>query len=300
MHETGQGFWQEGEQAGTLRAEGENRPSRPSNVVAQPLRSGRQYSDMGDGQANVVVAIVDTLQQQGYNKVSSQEGDTDASTQEIDAGALLRVLRQAIGEEAFTEWGLGILDPLQQAQILRAPVHGASLRRAGDDGQSELGDGALSRSETDTPWPLREMWRAECQRRASQGWQPSEQFTGELGAYLSELSQLGAQQAQALRDLWRASEGLGLLRETLSTLQEVWRPAENKAQPTHAGSGVRRLTPTECCRLQGFPDDWNAYGIMPDGELVPQSDSARYRQLGNAVAVPVARWIGTRIMEVLS
>ncbi len=106
----------------------------------------------------------------------------------------------------------------------------------------------------------------------------------------------GAQQAQALRDLWRASEGLGLLRETLSTLQEVWRPAENKAQPTHAGSGVRRLTPTECCRLQGFPDDWNAYGIMPDGELVPQSDSARYRQLGNAVAVPVARWIGERIV----
>ena len=34
MHETGQGFWQEGDIAGTIRAEGENRPSRPSNVVA--------------------------------------------------------------------------------------------------------------------------------------------------------------------------------------------------------------------------------------------------------------------------
>jgi site-specific DNA-cytosine methylase len=56
------------------------------------------------------------------------------------------------------------------------------------------------------------------------------------------------------------------------------------------GSGVRRLTPTECERLQGFPDGWTA----------GQSDSARYRQLGNAVAVPVARRIGTRIMEVLS
>ncbi len=52
-------------------------------------------------------------------------------------------------------------------------------------------------------------------------------------------------------------------------------------------SGVRRLTPTECERLQGFPDGWT------DG----QSDSARYRQLGNAVAVPVARWIGERIMR---
>ena len=52
--------------------------------------------------------------------------------------------------------------------------------------------------------------------------------------------------------------------------------------------GVRRLTPIECERLQGFPDNWTA----------GQSDSKRYRQLGNAVAVPVAEWLGRRIMEV--
>ncbi len=51
-------------------------------------------------------------------------------------------------------------------------------------------------------------------------------------------------------------------------------------------SGVRRLTPTECERLQGFPDGWT------DG----QPDSPRYRQLGNAVAVPVIEWIGKRIL----
>lgn len=50
--------------------------------------------------------------------------------------------------------------------------------------------------------------------------------------------------------------------------------------------GVRRLTPTECERLQGFPDGWT------DG----QSDAQRYKQLGNAVAVPVAEWIGRRII----
>ena len=53
--------------------------------------------------------------------------------------------------------------------------------------------------------------------------------------------------------------------------------------------GVRRLTPRECERLQGFPDDWT----LVDG----MSDSARYRMLGNAVAVPVAEWIGRRIVE---
>jgi site-specific DNA-cytosine methylase len=51
--------------------------------------------------------------------------------------------------------------------------------------------------------------------------------------------------------------------------------------------GVRRLTPTECERLQGFPDEWTE-GL---------SDTARYRVLGNAVCVAVAEWIGHRILE---
>ena len=54
--------------------------------------------------------------------------------------------------------------------------------------------------------------------------------------------------------------------------------------------GVRRLTPVECERLQAFPDGWT------EGE----SDSARYRMLGNAVCVNVAAWIGRRVMEAAS
>jgi DNA (cytosine-5)-methyltransferase 1 len=46
-----------------------------------------------------------------------------------------------------------------------------------------------------------------------------------------------------------------------------------------------RLTPTECERLQGFPDGWT------DG----QADSHRYKQMGNAVAVPVVEWIINRL-----
>lgn len=60
------------------------------------------------------------------------------------------------------------------------------------------------------------------------------------------------------------------------------------ASHSYQGVGVRRLTPTECERLQGFTDGWT------DG----QSDSARYKQLGNAVAVPVVEWLGRRLMEV--
>jgi len=57
------------------------------------------------------------------------------------------------------------------------------------------------------------------------------------------------------------------------------------------GYGVRRLTPRECERLQGYPDDWTRYGH--DGREM--SDSARYRMLGNSIAVPCVEWIMRRI-----
>ena len=57
-------------------------------------------------------------------------------------------------------------------------------------------------------------------------------------------------------------------------------------QSTGVVSGtVRRLTPIECERLQGFPDNWT--------DCV--SDSQRYKQMGNAVTVNVVEWIGKRL-----
>jgi len=63
---------------------------------------------------------------------------------------------------------------------------------------------------------------------------------------------------------------------------------ENKeAGLTGTGYTVRRLTPTECERLQGFPDGWTEYGH--DGQ--PVSDTARYKALGNSVAIPCVIFI---------
>lgn len=58
---------------------------------------------------------------------------------------------------------------------------------------------------------------------------------------------------------------------------------------------VRRLTPVECERLQGFPDGWT--DIRPNGKDTP--DSPRYKALGNSMAVPVMRWIGMRIAQAI-
>ena len=83
-----------------------------------------------------------------------------------------------------------------------------------------------------------------------------------------------------------------------------------------AGFAVRRLTPRECERLQGFPDDWTlvpnycrklqpediaemaAYLRIPLEQaeaLGATPDGPRYKAIGNSMAVPVMRWIGRRI-----
>jgi DNA (cytosine-5)-methyltransferase 1 len=63
-----------------------------------------------------------------------------------------------------------------------------------------------------------------------------------------------------------------------------------KLEPVMQAMQVRRLTPKECERLQGFPDD---YTLIPGA-----ADGPRYKALGNSMAVPVMRWIGERIQMV--
>lgn len=65
------------------------------------------------------------------------------------------------------------------------------------------------------------------------------------------------------------------------------------------GNVVRRLTPVECERLQGFPDNWTRIPYRGKAEE-DCPDSPRYKAIGNSWAVPVARWIGERIQKELS
>ena len=69
--------------------------------------------------------------------------------------------------------------------------------------------------------------------------------------------------------------------------------AAHQTPAVHAAA-VRRLTPRECERLQGFPDDWT--DVPHRGR--PAADGPRYKALGNSMAVPVLRWIGKRIVAV--
>ena len=82
-----------------------------------------------------------------------------------------------------------------------------------------------------------------------------------------------------------ASQGPSASTEISPTLDK------SKIVGLHTNHGVRRLTPTECERLQGFPDGYTA--ILYRGR--PAADGPRYKALGNSMAVNVMRWIGLRI-----
>jgi site-specific DNA-cytosine methylase len=89
----------------------------------------------------------------------------------------------------------------------------------------------------------------------------------------------------------------GIWEGTVPTLRAEAKRGDNEphiqihnAEPTMA---VRRLTPLECERLMGWPDDHTRY--KADG--TEQADSHRYKQAGNGVASPVAQWIGKHLIK---
>lgn len=92
-----------------------------------------------------------------------------------------------------------------------------------------------------------------------------------------------------------ARNGRGAPSEVSPTLEHGGGGSRIDRRPTLLQrSTVRRLTPRECERLQGFSDDWTRY--KPDGTEI--SDSARYRMIGNSIAIPVVEWITKRIAAV--
>ena len=64
---------------------------------------------------------------------------------------------------------------------------------------------------------------------------------------------------------------------------------------------VRRLTPLECERLQGYPDGWTDIGEWTDskGKRHKDADSPRYKALGNSIALPFWEWLAERMINIL-
>ena len=94
--------------------------------------------------------------------------------------------------------------------------------------------------------------------------------------------------AQNTRNEVRYQNGDGQIVGALSA-----QPGMKQTTYISTSTAVRRLTPIECERLQGFPDNYT--NIPWRGKTAP--DSRRYKAIGNSMAVPVMQWIGKRILE---
>jgi len=92
-----------------------------------------------------------------------------------------------------------------------------------------------------------------------------------------------------------AMQGFGDYKESESALALKSRDFKDATDLVGYGCAVRRLIPTECERLQGFPDGWTAYGH--DGK--PISDTQRYKALGNSVAIPCVDFIMGNIAKIM-
>ena len=112
--------------------------------------------------------------------------------------------------------------------------------------------------------------------------QGGQRTTDIAGAYVTETFPIDDG-----RDLEKHQNGTGIgaAGDPAYTIDRQQRPAV--AQPETMS--VRRLTPTECERLMGWPDEWTA----PEGVKAP--DSKRYAACGDGIVAPVAFWIADRI-----
>jgi DNA (cytosine-5)-methyltransferase 1 len=263
-----------------------DRPNDFAPMVFQSKASASQSMNPAD-----VAPSLDVGKSEGMAVIQNIGGE-NGTAHEGNTIALLRLLREEVGEETFSKWSLGILIQLYPSEILRQKMHGFDVRYPTEP-KHGLVNYALSRKKIGSGWPMRGMWEAGCDGCAPRGWEPSEQCALELGAYLSELPYSPSSAERFMQDLWDSAEGVGVLRQTLSTFQKIWRSicAQDTEKNSNAGYKVRRLVPEETEALQGFP---HGYTLVPHrGKF--SADGNRYKAIGNSIATLCLSWIGERI-----
>lgn len=288
--ETGVGYWKNGVQ--TLRAEGENRPSRPSNVVVcmatqqggAELRTDDRSPTLtaaagmsGNNQLVVCAGFKLGNSEQarsiGYAEeqaptLCAECGGNKPAVVALDMTNACDVIRECgeVVPSLQARMGTGGNQvPLTYQEVTGTLSPGA---HAGSyNGQDAYNDMLVVSSEISPTLRAR----------------ASDPCREDMAAYIASV------------DCRNFCEG----GETNGTLQAKSNGgvSYNLQNTVRTGMIVRRLTPMECERLQGFPDQWTDIGEWRDskGKLRKPSDSPRYKALGNSIALPFWDFLAKRI-----
>ena len=219
-----------------------------------------------------------------------KKGGIDVSEKERNTVKILRNLRKEVGEETFAEWRFRVLDSLQSSEVLRQKLYGEIIQRAEDNGRSKLVHSPQMGARDKESGNVRDMWIDEERRNTSQGRELEEQFARELAGVMSELSCQNTPTEKILQDLRETTKGSRLLQQALHQIQEIWRPSIQEKRYR-----IRKLTPRETFRLQGFPD--SEFDKLVAAGI---SNSQLYKMAGNAVTVNVIDAIGRRLLPFLN
>lgn len=233
FYESGPGWISEG--VGCLRAEGENRPSRPTHTILEP-----------------VAKCVTT----GTGRRFDPESET-----------LISVLTDQGGSQIGVSYGV--------APTLRAQEHGHQplIMAFSPGSQHEIAHAIRAQvSKADKP--------------DSTTYIVHPQVTGTLCASAAGMSRPAGMGAVDCRNLCETKNRSGTLQCKQSGGYSL-----NYQNPVRVGYAVRRLTPLEAERLQGLPDGWT--------NIPGASDTARYRAIGNSLAIPCVEWLFSRLISAI-
>ena len=270
--ETGKGYWQKGVQ--TLRAEGENRPSRPSNCVVMGVDV---YNQTTTGNVSKSIVYENHSQDSRYKPlgevcqtVSATYGMGGNNQPLVVDDVLPFDTTQVTSDKNWSNPHFG--DPCHP---LAAGMHPPAVAMCIGNGQADIA---------------------------------------------SHISEEVCQTLNCMHDAMTVCVGNGQLNQMSNTYQTITGTLNPGAHPgsyngqdvyndmliaqNTANAIVRRLTPMECERLQGFPDGWTDIGEWTDskGKKHKDADSPRYKALGNSIAVGYANnqsgfwcWLARRI-----
>ena len=208
-------------------------------------------------------------------------GDNDDKNKERNTFEVLSILQEKIGEKKVAEWRFRILDTFQETEILRQDVHEKGLdieqnkeklERNQQSHECEVKNTTFDKQERMREMPINKEFRC-----SSHGRESIQQFAREFAIIMQRLPHSNAQ-SEDVQHLRQTTQGIGILQQTLHQIQEIWGSIEDEKQSFR----IRKLTPKECFRLQGFTDE-QFYKAKNDGV----SNSQLYKQAGNSVTVNV-------------
>ena len=228
--------------------------------VAYSLRRNPSHSgDKGDGGINTTMVSVGALQARDYKGVGNQYANEGKLV--FDAAQITSKQHGSLPSEILQP-----LNTLGQMSVF-------DRQRSDEYGEAATVSTVAARDYKSASDLIATSWDSQRARiHDPNGTAP----TIQSGAKTS------GNQIPAIWEMSHASESVRQNGDIAPTLQGRMGTGGNQVPLV----GVRRLTPTECERLQGFPDGFT------DGQV----DTHRYKQLGNAVAVPVVEWIAKRIV----